>query len=213
MKIDTIILGDYQANCYCLRKNDQSTACLLIDPGLTPEPLVQFLKHNNLTPEFIIITHGHADHIGGVETVREYWPNVKTAISKIDAEMLTSPLKNLSLLADGMVQARPAEVCFTNERYFEAAGLRFEIIYTPGHTPGGICLYNSDEGVLFTGDTLFAGSVGRSDFPGGSHTELIEGIKSKLLILPEQTKVYPGHGPATTLRAEKRHNPFLTEDI
>ena len=213
MKIDTIILGDYQANCYCLRKNDQSTACLLIDPGLTPEPLVQFLKHNNLTPEFIIITHGHADHIGGVETVREYWPNVKTAISKIDAEMLTSPLKNLSLLADGMVQARPAEVCFTNERYFEAAGLRFEIIYTPGHTPGGICLYNSDEGVLFTGDTLFAGSVGRSDFPGGSHTELIEGIKSKLLILPEQTKVYPGHGPATTLRAEKRHNPFLTEEI
>ena len=213
MKIDTIILGDYQANCYCLRKNDQSTACLLIDPGLTPEPLVQFLKHNNLTPEFIIITHGHADHIGGVETVREYWPNVKTAISKIDAEMLTSPLKNLSLLADGMVQARPAEVCFTNERYFEAAGLRFEIIYTPGHTPGGICLYNSDEGFLFTGDTLFAGSVGRSDFPGGSHTELIEGIKSKLLILPEQTKVYPGHGPATTLRAEKRHNPFLTEDI
>ncbi len=209
MKIETIALGDYQANCYCLRPNDTSAFCLLIDPGLSPEPLVRFLKHNGLTPEAIVLTHGHADHIGGVETVRQYWPQVKTAISQADAEMLTSPVKNLSVLAEGMVQARPAEVCFTDEEYFEAAGLRFEILYTPGHTPGGICLYHAEEGVLFSGDTLFAGSVGRSDFPGGDHALLIDGIRRKLLTLPEQTKVYPGHGPATTLRSEKRHNPFL----
>lgn len=211
MKIDTFALGDYQTNCYCLRSDEASTACLLIDPGLSPEPLIGFLKQNGLTPEAIVITHGHADHIGGIETVRQYWPSVKTAISQADAEMLTSPVKNLSVLAEGMVQARPAEVCLTTERYFEAAGLRFEIIHTPGHTPGGICLYNSEEGILFSGDTLFAGSVGRSDFPGGDHSLLIDGIKSKLLILPEQTRVYPGHGPSTTLRAEKRHNPFLKE--
>jgi glyoxylase-like metal-dependent hydrolase (beta-lactamase superfamily II) len=209
MKIQTFVLGDYQANCYCLRPNDTSAFCLLIDPGLNPEPLIHFLKHNGLTPEAIVLTHGHADHIGGVETVRQYWPQVKTAIAQADAEMLTSPVKNLSVLAEGMVQARPAELHFTDEQYFEAAGLRFEILYTPGHTPGGICLYHAEEGVLFSGDTLFAGSVGRSDFPGGDHALLIDGIHRKLLTLPEQTKVYPGHGPATILRAEKRHNPFL----
>jgi glyoxylase-like metal-dependent hydrolase (beta-lactamase superfamily II) len=211
MKIDTIVLGDFEANCYCVRPDETSATCLLIDPGLNPEPLIRFLKHNRLIPEMIVITHGHADHIGGVETVRHSWPEVKVAISKNDAEMLTSPVKNLSILAEVMVQARPAEIIFTTQRYVKSAGLQFEIIHTPGHTPGGICLYNSDEGVLFSGDTLFAGSVGRSDFPGGDGALLIDRIKHKLLILPEQTRVYPGHGPETTLRTEKRHNPFLSE--
>lgn len=212
MIIDTIVLGDFEANCYCVRANETASKCMLIDPGLNPEPLIRFLNANDLTPEAIILTHGHADHIGGVETVRQHWPDVKTAISKADAEMLTSPTHNLSTLAGVMVQARPAETVLTDhQRYFEAAGLHFEIIHTPGHSPGGICLYNSDEGILFSGDTLFAGSVGRSDFPGGDHALLIDRIKHKLLILPEQTRVYPGHGPTTTLRAEKRHNPFLNE--
>jgi glyoxylase-like metal-dependent hydrolase (beta-lactamase superfamily II) len=211
MKIDTIVLGDFQANCYCVRADETSKVCLLIDPGMTAEPLIHFLKHNSLTPEAIAITHGHVDHIGGVETVRQYWPNVKTAIAKGDADMLTSPAKNLSMLAGTMVQTRPAEIVFTTQRYFEAAGVRFEIIHTPGHSPGGICLYNSDEGILFSGDTLFAGSVGRTDFPGGNHTQLIDRIKHKLLILPEQTRVYPGHGPETKISTEKRHNPFLDE--
>jgi glyoxylase-like metal-dependent hydrolase (beta-lactamase superfamily II) len=212
MKIDTIVLGDIEANCYCVRKEESSRSCLLIDPGLNPEPLIHFLNHNHLTPEVIVITHGHADHIGGVETVRQQWPSVKVAISQADAEMLTSPTKNLSILAEVMVQARPAEIVFTDERSFEAAGLHFEILYTPGHSPGGICLYNSEEGIVFCGDTLFAGSVGRSDFPGGDHALLIDRIKHKLLILPEQTRIYPGHGPTTTIRTEKRHNPFLIEN-
>ncbi len=211
MKIDTIPLGDFQANCYCIRKEESSKTCVLIDPGLNPETLIHFIQRHGLTPEAIVITHGHADHIGGVETVRQYWPDVKVAIAKDDAEMLTSPALNLSILAEVMVQARPAEVVFAKQRYFEAAGIRFEIIHTPGHTPGGVCLYCSDEGALFSGDTLFAGSVGRSDLSGGNHEQLIDRIKHKLLILPEQTRVYPGHGPATTLRAEKRHNPFLRE--
>ncbi len=211
MKIDTIPLGDFQANCYCIRKDESAKTCVLIDPGLNPETLIHFLQHHGLTPEAIVITHGHADHIGGVETVRQYWPDVKVAIAKDDAEMLTSPALNLSILAEVMVQARPAEVVFAKQRYFEAAGIRFEIIHTPGHTPGGVCLYCSDDGALFSGDTLFAGSVGRSDLSGGNHEQLIDRIKHKLLILPEQTRVYPGHGPATTLRAEKRHNPFLRE--
>ncbi len=213
MKIETIVLGDFEANCYSVRSDQTATACLLIDPGLNPEPLVHFITKNKLTPEAIVLTHGHADHIGGVETVRQHWPDVKVFISQQDAEMLTDPAKNLSILAQVMVQARPADICLVDgQRYVEAAGLRFEVIHTPGHSPGGICLYNADEGILFSGDTLFAGSVGRSDFPGGDPDLLIDRIKHKLLILPEQTRVYPGHGPVTTLRSEKRHNPFLLEN-
>ena len=210
MNIDTIVLGDYQANCYCIRENDDQKNCLLIDPGLNPEPLIRFLKTNDFQPISIFLTHGHADHIGGVESIREYWPQVQVAIHKQDAEMLTNPAMNLSLMSGTMVQTRPAETYLNStEQFYTAVGLRFQILQTPGHTPGGICLYSAKEEVLFSGDTLFAGSIGRSDFPGGSHELLIQMIKEKLLILPDKTKVYPGHGLQTTLREEKKFNPFL----
>lgn len=151
MKIDTIVLGDLQANCYCVRAEETSTSCLLIDPGLNPEPLIHFLMHNGLTPEMIVATHGHADHIGGIETVRQHWPKVRVAIAKADAEMLTSPTKNLSILAEVMVQARPAEMYFDDDRYFEAAGLHFELIYTPGHSPVGFACMTPKRGSCSAG--------------------------------------------------------------
>ncbi|MCI0498279.1 MAG: MBL fold metallo-hydrolase [Planctomycetales bacterium] len=210
MHIDTLILGDFQTNCYCVRPDASAATCLVIDPGLEPEPLVHFLRRQNLEPAAIALTHGHADHIGGVETLRRHWPKVQVAIHKDDALMLTAPAENLSILAGCMVQTRPAEVILDSESIdYKAAGLRFKILHTPGHTPGGICLYSAEDDTLFSGDTLFAGSVGRSDFPGGSHELLIQMITEKLLILPEKTRVYPGHGPATTLRNEKKFNPFL----
>jgi glyoxylase-like metal-dependent hydrolase (beta-lactamase superfamily II) len=132
------------------------------------------------------------------------------AIHKDDAGMLTSPAENLSLMAGSMVQARPAEVLLDSEKmYYQAVDLRFQIIHTPGHSPGSICLYSAQDHILFAGDTLFAGSVGRTDFPGGSHERLIEMIQQKLLILPDQTQVYTGHGPTTTIANEKKFNPFL----
>ena len=211
MIIDAIILGDFQANCFCVRQNDEASDCLIIDPGMGAEMLVQMLKGNGYTPVDIALTHGHADHIGGVEAIRQHWPEVRVAIHKDDAAMLTNPAENLSLMAGVMVQARPAEILLDSEKtYYQAAGLRFKILHTPGHTPGGICLYASDEHTLFAGDTLFAGSIGRSDFPGGSHELLVEMIRQKLLILPAATTVYTGHGPATTIETEKASNPFLT---
>ena len=211
MNINTIVLGDYQANCYCVREDAAQKDCLLIDPGLNPEPLIRFLKANDYLPVSIFLTHGHVDHIGGVESIREYWPKVQVAIQEEDAEMLTNPALNLSVLSGTMVQTRPAEICLkASEQFYTAVGLRFQILLTPGHTPGGICLYSAKEQVLFAGDTLFAGSIGRSDFPGGSPKQLVKMIKEKLLILPEQTKVYPGHGPETTIQEEKKYNPFLT---
>ena len=211
MIIDTIILGDFQTNCYCVRNAKDSTECLIIDPGMEPSPLVRMLKLNDYTPVDILLTHGHIDHIGGVESIREHWPDVRVTIHKDDASMLTNPAENLSLMAGSMVQTQPADALLDAEvMYYQAAGLRFKILHTPGHSPGSICLYSAQNHILFAGDTLFAGSVGRSDFPGGSHELLIEMIRQKLLILPEQTAVYTGHGPETTIGNEKKHNPFLT---
>ena len=211
MVIDTIVLGDFQTNCFCVRTNEESRECLIIDPGLEPAPLVQMLEKKGYTPVEIFLTHGHADHIGGVETIRQRWPEVKVAIHKNDADMLISPAENLSLMAGTMIQARPADILLDSEDTdYEAAGLRFQLFHTPGHTLGGICLYASEENIVFVGDTLFAGSVGRSDFPGGSHQTLIDMICQKLLTLPDQTTVYPGHGPSTTIGIERESNPFLT---
>jgi glyoxylase-like metal-dependent hydrolase (beta-lactamase superfamily II) len=211
MVIDTLVLGDFQTNCFCVRQNEEASDCLIIDPGMGAEVLVKRLKEYNYTPVDILLTHGHADHIGGVEALRRHWPEVRVTIHKDDADMLTNPTENLSLMAGVMVQARPAEVLLNSEdTYYEAAGLRFKVLHTPGHTPGGICLYESEKKILFAGDTLFAGSVGRSDFPGGNHRVLIDMIRKKLLILPAATTVYTGHGLATTIGNEKESNPFLT---
>jgi len=211
MIVDTIIMGDYQTNCYCVRNNKDAAECLVIDPGLEPEPLVQMLKENDRTPVDILLTHGHVDHIGGVESIRRHWPKVRVAIHKDDASMLINPEENLSLMAGCMVQTRPADVLLDSEEvYYQAAGLRFRILHTPGHSPGSICLYSAHDHILFGGDTLFAGSVGRTDFPGGSHEALIDSINTKLLILPKRTQVYTGHGPETTIGNEKKFNPFLT---
>ncbi len=210
MIIDTIVLGDFQTNSYCVRADEAQTDCLIIDPGLNPEPLIRLLQNSEWRPVAIVLTHGHVDHIGGVETIRQYWPEVEVSISEKDAEMLTNPSMNLSVMSGTMIQTRPAEVLLgADDLYYQAAGLRFQILHTPGHTPGGICLYSASEETVFAGDTLFHGSVGRSDFPGGSHQDLIDSIRTQLLTLPEQTKVYTGHGPATIIAAEKRSNPFL----
>lgn len=210
MVIDTIVMGDFQTNCYCVRSSKDGAECLVIDPGLQPEPLVLMLKKNGYIPVDILITHGHADHIGGVESIRQHWPGVRVAIHQDDAGMLTNPAENLSLMAGCMVQARPADIVLDAEQTeYQGAGVRFKVFHTPGHSPGSICLYSAKEHILFAGDTLFEGSIGRTDFPGGDHDQLIEMIMTKLLVLPEQTTVYTGHGPQTTIGAERKTNPFL----
>jgi glyoxylase-like metal-dependent hydrolase (beta-lactamase superfamily II) len=209
MKIDHLILGAYETNCYVLRSSQAAEDCLVIDPGLDAEPLIEFLQEHRLNPVAVVLTHGHIDHIAGVAAIREQFPAVKVFIHELDAEMLTEPLTNLSAMTGMAFRTDPQDAALQEGAVIEQAGVKLLVLHTPGHTPGGICLYSQDDGVAFVGDTLFADSVGRTDFPGGSMSQLLNGVKEKLFTLPDETKVYPGHGPATTIAHEKAHNPFF----
>jgi hydroxyacylglutathione hydrolase len=209
MKIDHLILGEYENNCYILRKSEESSNCLIIDTSLPDPKLVNFLKRYNLNPVATIITHGHADHIIGLRELRKNYPDMKVYIHELDQYMLTDAELNLSALVGKDFKTAAADVIVDDGDMIEIAGLKLEVLHTPGHTQGGICLYSQEDAVLFSGDTLFSGSIGRSDFPGGDMEQLIKGIKAKLLTLPEDTKVYPGHGSATTIKREKKLNEYL----
>jgi len=209
MKIDCLVLGAYQTNCYVLRESKAATDCLIVDAGLGGSKLIDFLQEHIFNPITVALTHGHIDHIAAVTALREHYPDIKVYIHRLDAEMLTEARHNLSILSGEPFRTKPADFLVDEKMIIEEAGIKLEVLHTPGHTLGGICLYSKDEGIVFTNDTLFAESIGRTDFPGGSMSELIKSIKEKLLILPDETKVYPGHGPITTIASEKAHNQFL----
>ena len=209
MKITNIILGEYQTNSFCITADDSAKDCLVIDTGLSPQPLVDHLRKNELTPAAVVYTHGHLDHTFGVKALRENWPDIKVAIHKDDADMLTDANINLSAAMGMPLVFSPADIILNDGDQVDFAGVKFKVIHTPGHTPGGISLYSESEKILFSGDTLFATSVGRTDFPGGDHDLLITSIRTKLIVLPDETKVYTGHGPETTIGQEKRFNPFI----
>lgn len=205
MKLWHRALGEFMANCYIVAC-DETRQALVIDPGV-PDPWIQScVTDNGLTVVGIVLTHGHLDHIGGVDWVKG-WSGAPVSVHEADADYLTSPALNGSLYFGTRVQASPADRLLRDGDEVEAGNLRLRVIHTPGHSPGGVCLYRP--GHLFAGDTLFAGSIGRTDLPGGDYHTLIQSIQGRLLTLPPETVVYPGHGPSTTIGDEKAYNPFL----
>ena len=209
MKIDCLMLGAYETNCYVLRRSETARDCLIVDAGLGAGKLIKFLKEHQLNPLAVVLTHGHIDHIAGVAALRTEFPDIKVHIHKLDVDMLTEPNTNLSAMTGGAFSIEPAEFILDEQSIIEQAGLKLSVLHTPGHTPGGICLYSEDERIVFTDDALFADSIGRTDFPNGNMSQLLKGIKEKLFTLPDETKVYPGHGPITSIAREKENNPFF----
>jgi len=209
MIIDSLILGEYQTNCYVLRSGEAARESLVVDPGLGAEELIAFLAEREIAPVAVVLTHGHIDHIAGIGALRESYPDTKVLIHELDARMLLEPDANLSALMGRAFAAEPADVVLKDGDWIEQAGLRLQVLHTPGHSPGGICLYSSEEGIVFTDDALFAESIGRTDLAGGSMSQLLGCIKEKLWPLADSTVVYPGHGPSTTIAREKACNPFL----
>lgn len=208
MEWHQIPLGLLQTNCYIVSKKDNS--CLIFDPGEEAGKLSSFIREKQLTPLAIILTHAHFDHIGAVEGIRQEF-NIPVYIHEKEADWLVDPTLNGSKLFEigKLVKGNRADYVLTNERELEIGEFIFQIAKTPGHSPGSLSFYFKESGFVIAGDALFSGSIGRTDLPGGDHAQLLKSIHEQLLILPEETIVLPGHGPATTIGQEMDSNPFL----
>ena len=207
MKITTLMLGELASNCYIQEVGNKK--CVIVDIGGDAPIVFRRLEMMQLEPLAILLTHGHYDHIAGVEQVREKY-QIPVYVHSLDANMLTDSRANLGdWLSTQPFQPVQEWKTVEDGDTLQFGDNTFTVIHTPGHTPGGCCYYMEQEDVLFSGDTLFRTSVGRSDFPGGSASALVRSVKEKLLILPEETHVYPGHMEETTIGYEKRHNPFV----
>ena len=218
MFTETLIVTDFQTNLYIVAAETlvgagDTRPCLLIDPGGEADLIVARLRHLGLRPELIVNTHGHADHIGANASLKQAFPDLTIAVGRADARLLGSPVRNLAVFFGRWTKSPPADRLLSDGDVVEAAGVRLLVRELPGHSRGHICLLAEGEEppLVFCGDTLFASSIGRTDLPGGSQRQLLEGIERVLLSLPPETILYPGHGPATTVGVERDQNPFLQE--
>ncbi len=205
--VHTLVNGPLEQNCYALQAQGRAD-CILIDPGSGADELQARLQGLGLRPALILATHGHYDHVGAVHGLAQ-WTGADFGMAKADEPWLDSLEDTFAFYGMGPTRRPTVQRWIAPGETVEAAGLRLQVLGTPGHTPGGLCFYHAESGSLFSGDTLFAGSVGRSDKDGGDAEALIAGIKRELLPLPEATLVYPGHGESSTLGREKRENRFL----
>ena len=205
MKIIAMEVGLIGTNCYLVINEEQKTG-VVIDPGGDADQILEKIKQKGITIEAIFLTHGHSDHIMAVDEVREV-TGAKVYISEADADMLTKASSNLSVYMGAGREFKAADEFLVDGETITAAGLKFQVVATPGHTKGGICLLCGD--TVFCGDTIFSESIGRTDLPGGSYSQILHSIKTKIMVLPDEMKLLPGHGPATTIGWERRRNPFL----
>ncbi|WP_010194610.1 MBL fold metallo-hydrolase [Bacillus sp. m3-13] len=207
MKWKQLPLGPLQTNAYLLI--NERKECLIFDPGSEGEAFNSYLEENALKPLAILLTHAHFDHIGAVDAVRKHW-DVPVYVHKKEKSWLGDPSLNGSQFFQlGPITANPADHLIISEEKLVISNFELEILFTPGHSPGSVSFYHEPSKVVFAGDALFAGSIGRTDLPGGNHEQLIQSIHNKLLILPEETTVLSGHGMTTTIEREMDSNPFL----
>jgi glyoxylase-like metal-dependent hydrolase (beta-lactamase superfamily II) len=210
MDIRTFVLGSFGVSAYLVA---EGTDAVLVDAPEGSEAIIRSCDARGLAPRILVNTHGHFDHIAANAALKARWPEMTLAIGTADAAMLTSPLRNLGAVFGLWVKSPAADRRLEDGDRLEAGAVVLEVIATPGHSKGGISLYlaQGPDGTpaVFTGDTLMAGGVGRTDFPGASPKTLLESIRTRLLTLPPQTLVYPGHGGATTVGAEARTNPYV----
>ncbi|TAK29726.1 MAG: MBL fold metallo-hydrolase [Chloroflexota bacterium] len=208
MILETLTVGAFAVNCYVV--GDESTRQgMIVDPGDEPERIMALVRKLDLTITLIVNTHCHADHVGGLAAVKRA-TQAQFAIHQAEVPVLEhAPASAVMLIGQRMEPLPQPEILLKDGDELTVGNLTFKVMHTPGHTPGGICLLHDD--VCLTGDTLFNMGIGRFDFPGGNYNALMKSITQRLLTLPDNTGIYPGHGPHSTIGTEKNYNPFFSD--
>ena len=209
IKTSTVNVGMIGTNCYIVYKDNTESLkeAVLIDPGDDAEKIYDKVEELGIKPVAVLLTHGHFDHMMAVDQLREKF-ECKVYLGKEEEALIKDPEQNVSAMF-GRPMGTSADEFIEDGQLLQIAGFQIEVLATPGHTKGGVCYYLKEQEIAFSGDTIFEGSVGRSDFPGGSARELIRSIKDKLCVLPDDTQLFPGHGDSTVVSYEKQYNPFL----
>lgn len=207
--IDRFVLGPFATNCYLVSCKG---AGWLVDVGIEPAPMLEAAQGEGVRIEKIILTHAHIDHMAGLDEARSAFPDAKVLIHEAEASWLGDPELNLSHAFGVPMTTAPADELLQGDEALDVGGASWRILFVPGHSPGSVALYNETSGSLIAGDTLFASSIGRFDFPTSDGELLIKSIREKLYALPDGTRVFPGHGPATTIGHERATNPFVRGD-
>lgn len=205
IEITLLTVGPVQTNCYIVNKKG-SSACIVIDPGEEADKIARYIRKKGLINEGILLTHGHFDHITGVSELISLVGG-KLYAYEGEKELMMDPRMNGCVMMGYEVAIEP-EYLLRDGQTLEIAGMQFQVLHTPGHTSGSCCYYMEEEKVLFSGDTIFMESVGRTDFPTGNGRQLIDSIQTKVLVLPPDVQIYPGHGPETSVAYEKQNNPY-----
>ena len=210
--VEGFALGPFQTNCYVVTPSSpprDSTPCWIIDASFEPEEMLDSIRQRRLTPELLILTHTHVDHIAGVRDVLAAFPNLPLLVHGEEVPWLTDPFFNLSAMMGTPVTVEEPTRQLREGDELKLGGDTWRVLYTPGHSPGGITLYHEPSRQAIVGDSLFSGSIGRTDFPGSDHATLERSIRQKLYTLPDEVRIYPGHGPESTIGQEKNSNPFV----
>lgn len=209
--IKAMVLGPVQTNTYFII-NDDTDECIIADPAESPDKITGFIERNDLIPVAVILTHGHFDHIAAVKGVLDKW-KIPVYASEKEKELLENAELNQSLAAYGRSITVKADRFLKDNEEFEAGGIEFKCLHTPGHTAGSCCYLIDSMKALISGDTLFEGSIGRTDFPTGDVSVMKKTLNEIISNLPDELEVYPGHGGVTTIEDEKKWNPFLTGEL
>ncbi|MEO1585250.1 MAG: MBL fold metallo-hydrolase [Planctomycetota bacterium] len=206
LQIDSRPLGAYQTNCYTVRHGEH---LWVVDAGFEPAPLLDLVDETGLVPELLLLTHAHPDHIAGIPDLRRAFPGMPVAVHSAEQRWLTDPDLNLSSLMGEPVSVGAPDRLLEDGERLSLGALSWHVRHTPGHSPGSLSFVCDSAPVVIAGDALFAGSVGRTDFPNSDPETLAASIRTGLYTLPDETTVFPGHGPSTTIGHEKASNPFV----